>query len=176
MPDQGRLTAALADYLGELRQRRWYVNERYWERPRLAFVHGKKRVPGGTDEILVIAEVDDRNRIKLRRYALLKGRKQWLRCDWEAFEGLLEEGPRGLKRGRADAVRTTCRCKWKIHLSSERAVEYAQRMARHYSNFGVQRPYRCQENPLAYHLTTQQKGSRARMPGARPEPGSTEGR
>lgn len=171
MGDPDRLTVVLAEYLTEFGQRRWHAITKYWKRPRLHFIHAKKNVPGGVDELMVTAALDpDRGRIRLHRYLLLEGRKDWLYCDQEAFEGFLEEGPRGLKRGHIRQAPTSCRCKWKAYPSSGRAAKYAREWTRRYGAAGVQRPYRCPENPRIYHLTVQQKGSGAPISGARIEP------
>lgn len=171
MDDQSRLTEALAEYLTEFGQRHWYVNERYWERAQLAFIHAKKKTrTGGIHEAMVMARLVE-GRIRLRRYVLLASEEEWLACDQEAFEGFLEDGPRGLKRGHTRTKRTICSCGFRVHRSGVRASRYARDLARRYGKSGIQRSYRCDENPRAFHLTSQQKGSRKPIPDAYIDPG-----
>lgn len=170
MGDQSRLTEALAEYRREFGQRHWYVNERHWERAQLTFIHAKKKMrTGGTHEAMVMARLIG-GRVRLRRYVLLASEEEWLTCDQEAFDGFLEDGPRGLKRGRTRVKRTICSCGFRIHRSGVRASRYARDLARQYGKSGTQRSYRCDENPRAFHLTSQQKGSRKPIPDAYIDP------
>jgi hypothetical protein len=123
-------------------------------------------VPGGVDEVLVLAEIGERGDVQLHRFLLLEGRKEWLECDERAFLGFLETGPSGLKEGRSERVPTTCRCEWMVHRSGRRAYRYARELARRYGKTGIQRPYRCHDNPRAFHLTLMQKGSDELIPDA----------
>lgn len=165
MDDRSRLVAALADYLTEFGQRCWYTNERHWDRSNLAFVHAKKKTPSGVHEAMVMSRLVN-GRLRVRRYVLLRDEEEWRTCDQEAFEGFLEEGPRGLRRGKSRTKRTICSCDRKIYPSGVRASRAAQEMAHRYNAPNVQRSYRCNENPRAFHLTQQQKGSRRPIPGA----------
>lgn len=165
MDDQSRLTAALADYLMEFGQRHWYINERYWSRSSLAFIHAKKKTRHGVHEAMVMSRLV-KGHLRVRRYVLLCNEDEWRTCDQEAFDGFLEEGPRGLRRGRSRVKRTICSCGWKIYPSGVRASNAAREMARQHNAPNMQRSYRCGENPRAFHLTQQEKGSRRPIPGA----------
>jgi hypothetical protein len=164
--DEKRLTAALADYRKEFDQRRWRTSERFWSRSKMAFIRAKKKHARGTDEALVTSRIVEGGRVQARRYVLLHDEEEWRACDQDAFEGYLEDGPCGLKRGKSRHKRTFCNCGRRIHRSSGRAWNHAKWMARQYGKSGVQRPYQCPENPRAVHLTAQRKGSRELIPDA----------
>lgn len=169
MDDRSAFAKALAAFLTEFGQHHWHAIERYRPRSRLAFIHAKKRVPGGTDEAMIVVTASGES-YTIEHYALLEGRKNWLLCDEAAFQGLLREGPRGLKLGKTEPDRATCRCDRKAHRSSGRAQKYARMLAARYGKAGVQRPYRCDDNPRVFHLTAQQKGSQELIPDAYIDP------
>jgi hypothetical protein len=167
--DQDRLAAALDGFTADFIQRCWLVSERHWERTRLSFVHAKKWRSGGTDEAMVMVRLIG-ERLRVRRYLLPHSREEWLSCDPKAFEGFLEEGLRGLQRGRFKIKPTYCSCGYMIHRSGIRANRFAKELARRYRKGGLQRSYRCSENPRAFHLTAQQWGSRDLIPDAYIDP------
>jgi len=166
MGDKTRLSEALAGYREEFGQRRWYVNERHWFRVGASFIHAKRRSRSGRlTEAMVIVRSSGQN-VRMRRYLLLPEEEEWLACDQDAFDGFLKEGHLGLTRGRVKVKRTYCNCKFKVHRSGSRASAFARELARMYGKTGVQRSYRCSENPRAFHLTAQEKGSGRLIPDA----------
>ena len=178
MDDRERLTAALADYLAEFGQCRWRTDERFWVRSGMAFIRAKKKHEHGIDEALVTARLTG-NRIRIKWYVLLCDEEEWRTCDQRSFEGFLEEGPQGLKRGVSRRKATLCNCRRIVHRSSGRAWRYARDLAREYGKPNIQRVYECPENPRAFHLTAQRKGSREVMADAyidldRDRPGTQE--
>jgi hypothetical protein len=172
MGDRDRLAAALADYLAVFGQRRWHINERYWERSKLAFIHATRGTrSSSTHEAMVMARIVN-GRLRIRRYVLLWNEEEWLTCDQGAFEEFLADGPRGLRRGNFRIKKTICSCRQMVHRSEARARRHARDLAHRYGKSGVQRSYRCSENPRAFHLTAQEKGSRELMLDAYIEPGT----
>lgn len=122
----------------------------------MTLVHGRKKHVDGVDEVLIVARIQG-DRLKLRRYVLLWNEEEWRTCDPDAFAGYLEGGPDGLLEGRSRVKRTACSCGWKVHRSERRALQFAAG--------STQRAYSCTENPRAFHLTYQPKGSRESAPG-----------
>lgn len=172
MPDRERLEATLTEYSLEFGQRGWRTETLYWSRSQRILLHGKSETRGGLDEALVVARICDGRYVQVRRYLLLHDEAEWLTCDQKAFEGFLDEGSRGLKRGTAKTKPTICNCVWRVHRSEARAQAAAFAIAARFGAPGVQRPYRCADNPRAFHLSAQQKGTGKPIPGAYIDPGS----
>lgn len=166
MSDRDRLKAALSEHLEVFGRRRWSTATIHWERSGLTFLHAKRQENGELDEVMVVARIQNGGHIRVRRYVLLHREREWMTCDQAALGGFLEEGPPGLKQGSARTKLTICACARNRYRSAARARSAARGMAEQHKATGCQRSYRCSENPRAFHLTAQQKGSQAPIPGA----------
>lgn len=162
--DQDWLKVKLAEAAEDLRQFGWTVEMGSQRKTSQEFAHARRRNPRGIDEAMVTARFGDNGWLELKRYALPRGMFEWIECDEDAFEGFSEEGAQGLEGGTYQDRPTYCQCDKKIHRSGIRAQAFARRVAQEAGTAALQREYRCDWNPRAFHLSS--KRNSKPIPGA----------
>jgi hypothetical protein len=138
--DQDWLKVKLAEAAEDLRQFGWTVEMGSQRKTSQEFAHARRRNPRGIDEAMVTARFGDNGWLELKRYALPRGMFEWI------------DRP------------TYCQCDKKIHRSGIRAQAFARRVAQEAGTAALQREYRCDWNPRAFHLSS--KRNSKPIPGA----------
>lgn len=163
--EQEWLRAELAEDIGQLSLNRWTIETGWQARTGQAFVHARFAHARGLDESMVTAHREEAGRLVLKRYALPAGKPEWIECDEYSFEGFLEEGTDGLMRSTHEARVTCCRCGKSVQRSLIRAQAFARKVAGEAGVTALQRPYRCEWNPRAFHLSSRKRSGEP-IPGA----------
>lgn len=163
LSDEQGLRAELADDIDQLRLNRWTIETGWQKKTSQVFVQGRQANLRGLDESMVTARYENGLTVA-KRYALPRGRGEWIKCDEYSFEGFLEEGEPGLMRSTHEIWTTHCPCDKKLHRSAVRAQAFARRVAQEAGTGVLQRFYRCEWNARAFHLSSK-KNSRP-IPGA----------